>query len=209
MCEAWYRLGVRFCGTADDAHDLVQDEPRGARTGDEPPPRRTLSSIHLAAHQERVQRGRPRMERRIFRAGDETVRQDVRMEDDQPRAMTSEPDPRVFFAAERTFLAWIRTGLALMGFGFVVARFGLFLREVAAMQGGPPAPGGVSRWFGIGLIGLGVVVTAASAAAHVSTVRRLNRGEPFVGRPTWLGVAIAVLLVAIGVSVSIYLIAAP
>ena len=56
------------------------------------------------------------------------MRQDVRMEDDQPRALTSEPDPRVFFAAERTFLAWIRTGLALMGFGFVVARFGLFLR---------------------------------------------------------------------------------
>ena len=44
-------------------------------------------------------------------------------------------DPRVHFAAERTFLAWIRTGLALMGFGFVVARFGLFLKEVA---GGAP-----------------------------------------------------------------------
>ncbi len=78
------------------------------------------------------------------------MRQDVRMEDHQPRAMTSEPDPRVFFAAERTFLAWIRTGLALMGFGFVVARFGLFLREIAAMQGGPPPPAGVSRWLGSG-----------------------------------------------------------
>jgi hypothetical protein len=35
--------------------------------------------------------------------------------------------PSDYLAAERTFLAWIRTGLALMGFGFVVARFGLFL----------------------------------------------------------------------------------
>ena len=94
-----------------------------------------------------------------------------------------------------------------MGFGFVVARFGLFLRELAAMQGGPPPPAGVSRWFGIGLIGLGVLLTAASTATHLSTVRRLNRGEPFVGRPTWLGIAIAVLLVAIGVSMSVYLIA--
>ena len=43
-------------------------------------------------------------------------------------------DPRVPLAAERTFLAWIRTGLALMGFGFVVARFGLFLRELTAVK---------------------------------------------------------------------------
>jgi putative membrane protein len=70
----------------------------------------------------------------------------------------------VFFAAERTFLARIRTGLALMGFGFVVARFGLFLREMAVMQGGPPPRAGVSRWFGIGLIGLGMLLTAASTA---------------------------------------------
>jgi uncharacterized membrane protein YidH (DUF202 family) len=36
--------------------------------------------------------------------------------------------PRVYLAVERTLLAWIRTGLDMMGFGFVVARFGLFLR---------------------------------------------------------------------------------
>lgn len=37
----------------------------------------------------------------------------------QPR-----PDAREYLAEERTALAWIRTSLALMGFGFVVARFG-------------------------------------------------------------------------------------
>jgi len=36
----------------------------------------------------------------------------------------ADADPRNYFAAERTFLAWIRTGLALMGFGFVVAASG-------------------------------------------------------------------------------------
>ena len=36
-------------------------------------------------------------------------------------------DPRVFFAAERTLLAWNRTSLSLMAFGFVIERFGLFV----------------------------------------------------------------------------------
>ena len=39
-----------------------------------------------------------------------------------------------YLVAERTFLAWIRTGLALAGFGFVIARFGLFLRAMRLDQ---------------------------------------------------------------------------
>lgn len=125
---------------------------------------------------------------------------------EEPRGIQSEPDARIYFAAERTFLSWIRTGLALMGFGFVVARFGLFLSEVAVIRGGPPPPAGFSRWFGIGLIVLGVLLTAASTGMHIATIRRLNRGEPFVGRPTWLGVAIALALACIGLWMTVYLV---
>ena len=42
-------------------------------------------------------------------------------------------------AVERTFLAWIRTGLAQTGFGFVVARFGLFLQQLQFNQHTPSA----------------------------------------------------------------------
>ena len=49
-------------------------------------------------------------------------------------------DPRVYLAAERTFLAWIRTSVSLMGFGFLIARFALFLREYG-LDGRRPRPG--------------------------------------------------------------------
>lgn len=118
---------------------------------------------------------------------------------------TPEHDPRVYFAAERTFLAWLRTGLALMGFGFVVARFGLFLREIALTTGNQITTAGPSRWFGIGLLVLGVLVTGVAFVEHVAIVRRLKRGEAFVARPTWLGGALATLLVAMGILMTVYL----
>jgi putative membrane protein len=34
-------------------------------------------------------------------------------------------------ANERTFLAWVRTALGMIGLGFVLARMGLFLRQIA------------------------------------------------------------------------------
>lgn len=44
-------------------------------------------------------------------------------------------DPRVFFASERTLLAWVRTGIAIVGLGFIVSKFGLFLRLIMAEHG--------------------------------------------------------------------------
>ena len=116
-------------------------------------------------------------------------------------------DPRVFLAAERTFLAWIRTGLALMGFGFVVARFGVFLRELGLAHAGEPSSSpGLSLWFGTLLVVLGVMVHLVSAIQHVRVVDRLRRGEPFPGRPSVVGLAISLLLAALGVAMAGYLI---
>jgi putative membrane protein len=118
----------------------------------------------------------------------------------------SERDPRVRLAAERTLLAWIRTGLAMMGFGFVVARFGLFLRELAAIEKGTARGSGLSLWLGTALIVLGVVVNLLAALEYWRFLRRYERGE--ANRlPRWsLGLTSAVLLAAIGVGMIGYLV---
>lgn len=113
-------------------------------------------------------------------------------------------------AAERTFLAWIRTGIALMGFGFVVARFGLFLQQLQLIEHGQPSRSyGLSLWFGTGLIAVGVVVNLFSAWHHLRLVRELNRGGRVPPRPSTQAVVIAVLLAFIGIGVAAYLIAVP
>lgn len=47
--------------------------------------------------------------------------------------MTQDPNPnrqRDHQANERTFLAWLRTAVSLIAFGFAIARFGLFTRQL-------------------------------------------------------------------------------
>ena len=50
-----------------------------------------------------------------------------------PPSTPQEETLRLHQANERTMLAWIRTGIALMAFGFAIARFGVFLRQVASV----------------------------------------------------------------------------
>jgi len=117
-------------------------------------------------------------------------------------------DVRDHLAAERTFLAWIRTGIALMGFGFVVARFGLFLEQLRVIQGVPAAQSRpLSLWLGTALITAGIVTNVLSARNHARLVRELNQAAPARSRPATQAIVVAVFLALIGLAMAIYLVA--
>jgi len=117
-------------------------------------------------------------------------------------------DPRVFFAAERTLLAWVRTGLTVMALGFVVARFGLFL----TIMSGPrfPAAGETpGHWpssaLGIVLVVLGSGAILGALRNHRAYVRSLPP-EDIPGVPIpWLTSFLAVAAGAVGLCLAIYL----
>ena len=89
-------------------------------------------------------------------------------------------DPRVFFAAERTLLAWLRTGLTIIALGFVVARFGLFI-QVLSLQPHSHSPGmssSVSAGLGITFVAVGSLAILVAAIQHGRFVATLSSIRP-------------------------------
>jgi putative membrane protein len=123
-----------------------------------------------------------------------------------PRESSPVDDPRVYLAAERTFLAWIRTSVSLMGFGFVIARFALWIREYDFASGmTPDTRQGVSAWLGFGIVCVGVFVCVTAAVRHRVYVRDLERGvanPPFEIRTSLI---VAGILAAVGLAIAIHI----
>ncbi len=113
-------------------------------------------------------------------------------------------DPRVFFAAERTLLAWNRTSLTLMAFGFVIERFGLFLHLLAPREG-QPVVRGISFWVGIAFVLLGAYSALAATAQFRKVVKTLKPTELIEGYNVYNGILVNVLVAVLGVCLTFYL----
>jgi uncharacterized protein (DUF302 family)/uncharacterized membrane protein YidH (DUF202 family) len=112
-----------------------------------------------------------------------------------------------YLAAERTVLAWIRTGIALMGLGFVLARFGLFLQEFNHLQPDFQVKQyGLSLWIGIALILMGVSVCLLSMRRHLGMLRHLEAGESLYPHRPHLVIGVALALAVLGLVMAGFLI---
>jgi putative membrane protein len=113
---------------------------------------------------------------------------------------------RDYLAEERTFLAWIRTGISLMGFGFVVARFGIFgdLPHIP-LQLPAGRPHELSLWFGAALIAIGAIVNLFSARRFMRLVGELNRAQFAERSLSKQGVIVAGFMALLGIAMTIYL----
>jgi len=111
-----------------------------------------------------------------------------------------------YLASERTFLAWIRTSIAIVSLGFVVAKFGVWLRELSSQFEQHPhiSTTGMSLPIGATMIAFGGLV-ALLAFWHFHIVNKaIERGHVRASRRLVGAVAYAVALIA--VSVIIYLV---
>jgi putative membrane protein len=116
-------------------------------------------------------------------------------------------DPRVLFAAERTLLAWQRSAIALMGFGFVVERFGLFLQMVAHQ----PLSGsqrGFSLAIGVLLLLLGAAVALVSARQFRQVAKNLDPAVVPPGYWTQVGVGLNVVIAVIALALAAHFLSA-
>ncbi len=113
-------------------------------------------------------------------------------------------DPRVFFAAERTLLAWTRTSLTLMAFGFVVERFGLFVHMLMPQQDATMQRG-ISFWIGFSFIILGVLSSAAAVLQYRKMLKTLRPIEIPEGYRADMAALASLLVAGLGAALTVYL----
>jgi len=112
-------------------------------------------------------------------------------------------------ANERTFLAWVRTAIAVMAFGFLVAKFDLFLKIAAQSLGGEREGarmphGGFGGAVGVALILAGTLMVALSTVRFARTSRAIDSADPTTDREG-VDLLLAGLMVALGIALLLYL----
>ena len=109
-------------------------------------------------------------------------------------------------ANERTFLAWIRTSIALMGFGFVIVKFALFIRQISYVLGekiAQPQAKGYSAVIGVTMVALGAIMATLAYMRYRKIEKQLNNNTYFPSK--WLSALVTLSIIIGGVLLVLYL----
>jgi len=111
---------------------------------------------------------------------------------------------REHLANERTFLAWIRTSIALMGFGFVIVKFTLFLIEISYfLESDFDSSKGYSAIAGVIMIILSVIIAVLAFLQYKRNEKQLNNNV-YVSS-SWLSLFITLIILTGGIALIVYL----
>ena len=72
-------------------------------------------------------------------------------------------------ANERTFLAWVRTSISVIVFGFVVAKFGITLRQFFRFENLDAHESGISLALGVSFMVVGILLAILAVWRYQST----------------------------------------
>lgn len=111
-------------------------------------------------------------------------------------------------ANERTFLAWVRTAIAVMGFGFLIEKFDIFLATIAA--GAQSQPGSVhgqqfANGVGLAFLVLGIAMIVVATIRFFRIARDIDKDASLPSSGSLFDIALAALLVLLGLSLFLYL----
>jgi len=117
------------------------------------------------------------------------------MQENQPKTPLSD-----HLANERTFLAWVRTAIAIMGFGFVVVKFSIFIKQVSLAVSRPPQSHSSlnSHLIGIALVALGAAMIIFSYFRYEATAKALDSGKYYNPMLLLKISALAIFLISLG-----------
>ena len=131
------------------------------------------------------------------------------MADSDNKKIISSEEFKLRIQIETMLLTWVRTAISFIGFGFVTARFGFFLKQIAAVGeirvANHPRIAFLNTLAGTLMISLGVLILIAGILGHRRTIDRLDRGELDVAGKWSMGVLISIALAVIGTAMAIYL----
>ena len=115
------------------------------------------------------------------------------MEKDEKDLYKAKPNDHL--ANERTMLAWIRTAIAIMGFGFLVVKFSLFLQQLGLLVDKEiVVKNAYTDHLGVLIVAIGIIFLLVSFVQYKITERRLLNDRYKPSSLSMLSLVIALII---------------